>query len=286
MVIVAALLHAGWNIAAKKAAGDAHFVMLGALGIVVFWAPLGLWQARTALPGWGAREWAFIVGSGVVHLVYFNVLLKGYRVSDLTVVYPVARGPGPLISAGVACVVLGETLGWHGVAGVLAVCAGVFVIAGGPGLWSAAHDPARRARVHAGLRWGAATGVLIAGYTVIDGYAVKRLAISPILVDYFGNLARIPFMLPATLRDPAGFARSLRRSWPHALVMAVVSPAAYVLVLYAVQIAPLSHVAPAREVSMLFAALLGGRLLGEADRGLRLAGAGLMAIGVILLAWG
>jgi len=160
------------------------------------------------------------------------------------------------------------------------------VIAGGPGLWAAAHDPHRRARVHAGLRWGAATGVLIAGYTVLDGYAVKRLLVSPILIDYFGNLARIPFMLPSTLRDPAGFVAGWRRHWKHALVMAALSPLAYVLVLYAVRMAPLSHVAPAREVSMLFAALLGGRLLGEADRGLRAGGAALMAGGVALLAWG
>jgi drug/metabolite transporter (DMT)-like permease len=67
--------------------------------------------------------------------------------------------------------------------------------------------------------------------------------------------------------------------------MAVISPLAYVLVLFAARMAPLSHVAPAREVSMLFAALLGGRLLGETDRGLRLLGAACIAGGVVALAW-
>jgi drug/metabolite transporter (DMT)-like permease len=161
----------------------------------------------------------------------------------------------------------------------------VFLIAGGPALWARAHDPAQRARVLAGLRWGVATGLLIAVYTVIDGYAVKVLLISPILVDYFGNALRIPFMLPAVLADRAGFVRDVRGQWQAALLLAAVSPLAYVLVLYAVQLAPLSHVAPAREVSMLFAALLGGRLLGEADRGLRLLGAACIAGGVVLLAW-
>ena len=281
LVLTAALLHAVWNIGAKKAGGDHHFVLMGALLISLLWAPVGLWFALDQLPRWGRLEWALVAASGLTHLLYFNVLLKGYREADLTVVYPVARGTGPLVASLAAIVVLGERPGWLGVAGVLAVTGGVFLVAGGTRIFTG-----RQPRVLAGLGWGALTGILIAGYTVIDGYAVKRLAISPILVDYFGNLARIPFMLPVTLRDPAGFARSLRRWWPHALVMAVVSPAAYVLVLYAVQVAPLSHVAPAREVSMLFAALLGGRLLGEADRGLRLAGAALMAAGVILLAWG
>ena len=68
--------------------------------------------------------------------------------------------------------------------------------------------------------------------------------------------------------------------------MATISPLAYVLVLYAARIAPLSHVAPAREVSMLFAALLGGHLLGERDRGWRIAGAACIAAGVAGLALG
>ncbi len=70
------------------------------------------------------------------------------------------------------------------------------------------------------------------------------------------------------------------------MVLAVLSPLGYVLVLYAVKVAPLSHVAPAREVSMLFAALLGGRLLGEGDRAARLFGAAAIAGGVVALALG
>jgi len=286
LVLVAALLHAAWNVAAKKAGGNHHFVLMGAVLIVLLWAPLGLWVARDAVPRWGATEWGLIVASALVHLVYFNVLLKGYRVSDLTVVYPVARGTGPLLSSVGAMVLLAETPSLWSLLGLAAVVAGIWLIAGGPSLWQKAHDPAQRARVMAGLGWGGLTGVLIAGYTLIDGYAVKVVLISPILVDYLGNAARIPFMLPSVWRDRDGFAAAWRSQWRYALLMAAISPLAYVLVLYAVQLAPLSHVAPAREVSMLFAALIGGRLLGEADRGARLAGAALMAVGVVALAAG
>ncbi|MBP6676213.1 MAG: EamA family transporter [Vitreoscilla sp.] len=286
LVLMAALLHAAWNVAAKKAGGNHHFVLMGAVLIVLLWAPLGTWVAWDAVPRWGATEWGLIVASALVHLVYFNVLLKGYRVSDLTVVYPVARGTGPLLSSVGAMVLLAETPSLWSLLGLAAVVAGIWLIAGGPSLWQKAHDPAQRARVMAGLGWGGLTGVLIAGYTLIDGYAVKVVLISPILVDYLGNAARIPFMLPSVWRDRAGFAAAWRSQWRYALLMAAISPLAYVLVLCAVQLAPLSHVAPAREVSMLFAALIGGRLLGEADRGARLAGAALMAVGVVALAAG
>lgn len=286
LVLVAALLHALWNVAAKKAGGDHRFVLMGALLTVAVWSPVGLWVGASVVPRWGWAEWGIVLASGLTHLVYFNVLLKGYRVSDLTVVYPVARGTGPLLAALAAVLLLGEHLGALGVAGVLAVTLGVFFIAGGPALWARAHDPVQRERVRAGVGWGAATGTFIAGYTVIDGYAVKVLLVSPILIDYFGNLLRIPFMLPRVWRDPPGHLRAAwRTQWKHALVMAVLAPLGYVLVLYAMTMAPLSRVAPARELSMLFAALIGGRLLGETDRGLRLGGAACIAAGVVALAW-
>jgi uncharacterized membrane protein len=284
MVIVAALLHAFWNIVAKKTGGDRHFVLMGSLLLALIWAPAGLWLGWREVPRWGWTQWAFVSASGFLHLAYFKVLLKGYRVSDLTVVYPVARGTGPLISSLLAVAVMGEALTVHGVLGVLGVCAGVFIIAGGSSMVRASHDPVQRARMHAGLLWGGATGVLIAGYTVLDGYSVKVLLLSPVILDYFGNLVRLPFMLPTLLRDPPGFVDAWRRYKWHAVVLGAVSPLAYILVLYAVRMAPLSHVAPAREVSMLFAALIGGRMLGEADRGQRVLGALLMAGGVVLLA--
>ena len=284
MVIVAALLHAFWNIVAKKTGGDRHFVLMGGLLLALFWAPVGLWLGWREVPRWGWVQWAFVAASGVVHLAYFKVLLKGYRVSDLTVVYPVARGTGPLVSSLLAVAVLGEALTLRGGLGVLCVCGGVFIIAGGPALLRAAHDPAQRSRVHAGLRWGAATGLLIAAYTVLDSWSVKKLLIGPILIDYFGNLVRLPFMLPTLARDPAGFVQAWRRYKWHAAVLGLVSPLAYILVLYAVRLAPVSHVAPAREISMLFAALIGGRLLDEGDRGQRILGALMMAVGVALLA--
>ena len=284
LVIAAALLHSIWNIAAKRAGGDNRFALMSSALLVLLWAPVGVWAGWGVLPLWRWREWGVVLGSAVVHLVYFQTLLRGYRLSDLTVVYTVARGTGPLLSSLGAVLLLGETLGVAGTAGVAAVTLGVFLIAGGPSLWAKAHDPHLRARVRAGLAYGAATGALIAGYTLIDGYAVKILLLSPLLVDYFGNLFRLPFLLPAALHDRHAFAQAWRAQWRHALVVAVLGPLAYVMVLYAMRLAPLSHVAPAREVSMLFAALLGGRLLGESDRGLRVAGAACIALGVATLA--
>lgn len=286
LVLLAGLIHASWNIAAKKAGGDARFAAFTGLVMMLAWAPVGIWLGLQELPRWGRSEWLLLCASALLHTVYYVTLLRGYRQADLTVVYPLARGSGPLLSSLVAILLLGEQLSAFGAAGIAGVVGGVFLIAGGPGLWRATQDPLQRQRVGKGIRYGLLTGVFIASYTVVDGYAVKLLLMSPILIDYIGNLVRLAFLLPGVLRDLPAASALWQRQWKYALVVGIISPVSYVLVLYAMKTAPLSHVAPAREVSMLFAALLGGHLLGEGERRMRLLGAVCIAAGVMALALG
>lgn len=286
LVLTAALLHASWNLVAKRACGGNHFVLLAALFVSLLWAPVAVWAGAMAAGQIGLRAWAVLAASALIHVLYFRTLLHGYSVADLTVVYPVARGSGPLLTSLGAVALLGERLSLVSAAGALAVVVGVFLIAGGTRLWRQVHDATQRAALRRGVAWGALTGFFIAGYSIVDGYAVKVLLLSPILVDYVGNLLRVPVMLPFALRDRRGFLQALREQWKPALVVATLGPASYVMVLYALTMAPLSHVAPAREVSMLFAALMGGHLLAEGDRAPRVVGAVAIALGVAGLALG
>ncbi|MEO8250059.1 MAG: EamA family transporter [Burkholderiales bacterium] len=290
LVVLAGLIHATWNIAAKKAGGDARFAAFTGIVMMVFWAPVGLWLGWQQVPLWNQQQWTLLALSAVLHTLYYLILLRGYRNADLTVVYPLARGTGPLLSSLVAITFLGESLSAFGAAGVAGVVVGVFLIAGGPRLLRlsvlATEDPQAAQRVRLGLGYGVLTGVFIASYTVVDGYSVKFLAMSPILLDYIGNYLRTALLAPAVLLDRPAAARLWKKQWKYALIVGIISPVSYVLVLYAMQVAPLSRVAPAREVSMLFAALIGGHLLGEGDRLARLAGAALIAAGVIALGIG
>lgn len=286
LVLVAGVIHAGWNIAAKKAGGDARFALFTSIFQTLVWMPLGIWLAWDVVPRWGWHEWSMIVVTGLLHVGYYVILLRGYRHADLTVVYPMARGSGPLLSSVVALLFFDEQLSALGGAGIAGVVLGVFLIAGGPKLLRRAKDPVQRQRTHTGIAYGLLTGAFIASYTVVDGYAVKFMLISPILLEYMGNFVRLAVLAPTYLNDRPAAAGLWKQQWKYALIVGAVSPVSYVLVLYAVQVAPLSHVAPAREVSMLFAALVGGHLLNEGDRLQRLAGALLIAMGVSALALG
>lgn len=198
LVLLAALIHASWNVVAKKSGGDASFVLLTCIALAIVWAPVGLWFGWRDAGTFGLLQWSLIAASGAVHVFYFLILLRGYRLGDLSVVYPLARGSGPLITALVATSFMGESLrlsGWLGVAGIVA---GIVLIAGGPELLrclrAGEHASKEQQKLKAGIFYGLLTGLFIAGYSVIDGYAVKKAGVSPVIVDYFGNLARLPLI--------------------------------------------------------------------------------------------
>lgn len=296
LVLAAALIHASWNLLAKQSGGDVHFALLTTLGVVVLWSPLGIWFSLHEAAGYGPLQWGLLMTSGALHVIYYLTLLRGYRLGDLSVVYPLARGTGPLLTALAATFLLDERLGVWGWIGVLGIVVGIVLIAGGPELLRALRGDGtgELGRLRAGVSYGLITGAFIAAYSVVDGYAVKRGGISPVLVDWLGSLVRLGLILPLVGIVHSGNATTavaeiratVRRSGRSALIIAAISPVAYVMVLFAAKLAPLSHVAPMREVSMLFAALLGGRLLEERNPGWRLAGAACIAIGVIVLALG
>ena len=135
-----------------------------------------------------------------------------------------------------------------------------------------------------GVAYGLLTGALIAAYTLNDGWAVKVLAISPFVVDLTGNLFRMLVLSPRAWRDRAGLKQEARVYRRPVIVVSVLGPLGYILVLFAMRMAPISHVAPARELSTLVGAWFGSRLLRESSGPWRIAGALLIVAGVISLA--
>ncbi|MGL5002144.1 MAG: EamA family transporter [Casimicrobium sp.] len=283
LVILAALIHAGWNLLAKKAGGGAAFVFLGVVATTAIYLPMMLvwwWHVPSLFIDVTALQWLMIALSALVHVVYSFALQRGYRVADYGVVYPVARGTGPFLSSMVAIVFLGEALTLNSAIGIVAIVCGIFVLAGG---LRALRDRSPRARE--GVLWGLATGACIALYTVLDGYSVKHLALAPVLLQYLSNALRALFLSPLMFTQRNEISIEWKKNWRYIVAISAVAPIAYILVLIAMQTAPISHVAPLREISMLFAAFFGAKLLGEERPGEKLLGASLMVIGVVGLLW-
>jgi len=136
-----------------------------------------------------------------------------------------------------------------------------------------------------GVMYGLLTGTFIAAYTVNDGWAVKMLLISPFLVDFTGNLFRMVVLAPRAWHDRDRVRLEARVFRKPVIVVSVLGPLGYILVLFAMRLAPVSHVAPARELSTLVGAWFGSRLLRESGGPWRFAGAALIVAGVVCLAW-
>lgn len=268
LVLAAAVLHASWNVLAKRAAGSGPaFVWLVDVGSAVLWAPAAVVVAVVARDDIGWAGVLFMAGSGVLHTGYFLFLQLGYRTGDLSAVYPVARGVGPLLATAGAIALLDERPSGLALVGALLVCGGVLVLArSGPGVGA-----------------GVLTGVFIAAYTLWDAHAVAGLGMPAVVYAWGTTVAESMLLTPAASRRRAAVRSTWAEHRREVLGVALLSPLAYVLVLVALTLAPVSSVAPARELSIVLGAVLGGRLLGEPDPRRRLAAAATVALGVVAL---
>jgi len=299
LIAVAAFIHAWWNLLMKRAgAGGLVFVWgITAATSLVYAVPV-LAVMRDDLAAVGAPIALAVLVSAAVHTLYLWVLQRGYAAGDLSVVYPVARGVGPALAWVGAIALLGEAVTPASIAGLALIVAGTFTIAGGwamlradggaaTGARTTAGAPApagAAARLGPGIAWGAAIGVTIAVYTVNDGRAVRLLRADPVVFYWLVNVVQAVALAPWVARRAAEARAIVGRHARTLLAVGVLSPLGYMLALQAMKYAPVSHVAPARELSMLIAAFLGVRMLGEGELWRRVAGAALIAAGVACLA--
>ena len=279
LVLIAAVLHATWNLLAKRAGGGVPFIFLYFSLSTVIYAPLAaaVWMLRPVTLT--LVDVAFIVGNGLLHTAYFLTLQFGYAEGDLSLVYPLARGTGPLLASIAAIAFFGERPSDVAMSGIVAIVAGVFLASGVHRI--------RKSETKVSVAYGIATGVLIALYTLWDKHAMSVLLLSPIIYDWCGNFVRLALLAPAV----AGRGKEIVAAWRahrfEALGVGVLSPLAYLLVLWALSWTPVTYVAPARELSIMFGTIFGITLLRERERAVQRAiSAGLMVAGIAALAHG
>ncbi len=281
LIFASAALHATWNLWAKQIGGTAKsgslMWILTTLSAVTYAPVVYLW-ARSTHATLDARALGWMALSSLIHVAYFLLLLRGYRASDLSVVYPVARGLGPLLATVGAIAWLGERPTILSISGAALIAAGIVVLTARPQFRRAPH-------LQAGILYGALVGLTIGLYTLWDGRAVAKLGYDPLLYYWGGEVGRVILFTPAALADRAGIAALWRDHRPRVVGIALLSPLSYVLVLVAMRVGGVSHVAPVREVSILIGAWLGARMLGEGDRTRRLIAAAAFAAGVVALAF-
>ena len=279
LVFAAALLHATWNLLAKRSGGGLGFVYLTGLINLVLYAPflLGYWWWRHPVLPAAAVLW--IAGSGLLKAAYALFLQKSYSTGDLSLIYPLARGTGPILSTLAAICLLGERPTPLALAGGAVIVASIFFLAGGPSIFSQRASDQRVA-----IGYGLVTGGFIAAYTVWDRHGVASLVIAPLVYDAGTTLTGVLLLAPFA----AGRWPEVKRQWREhrvdAAAVAGLSSISYILVLTALAVTPVSYIAPVREVSIVIGAFIGARRLKEAESHRRIIAAAAIAVGILIMA--
>ncbi|HKC49178.1 MAG TPA: DMT family transporter [Myxococcota bacterium] len=273
LVFLSALLHATWN-ALAKSSGDRVVTLAGVMGTsVAVGAVVSLFvaaPARESLP--------YLAVSAVFHFAYQIFLLYAYRFGDLSLVYPIARGSAPLLVAILGASFAGEV--------PRPVQAGGIALAS-LAMTSFAFEP----RVpHAGVTRSVAaafaTAAMIGCYTFLDGEGVRHSGAPLRYIAWNCWATGLGFCVFAALRKRGRLAPFLGREGARGVAGGLLAIVGYGIVLWAMSRGAMANVAALRETSVVFAALIGSRLLGEGFGGRRLAAALCVAVGVLLLQTG
>jgi len=281
LVLLAAFIHAGWNFLLKKSGGGTGLITVASIASLAIYAPIVIVATWLSAYRFTPMHLALMLGSGMIHTTYFLLLDRAYRSGgDLSIVYPLARSTGPLLTIVVAIALLGERPGPTAIGGAILIGVSAMILTGNPLKW---HKSEARHAVGFALL----TGCTIAAYTIWDKSSVATWLIPPLLYDWAANAFRICVLVPlAHRRTPGAMAAAWRERRKTALALALLMPLSYILVLTAMVFTPVSLVAPAREVSILFAALMGAHLLREGDVARRAVAAIGMVLGISGLALG
>jgi len=271
LIAVSALFHALWNFAAKKASGNFYAVYLGlVMSCIVFFPALFLIPASEMLK---TRAYPYILASGAVNAVYFFALARSYEHGEISMVYPIARGIGIAGTALLAYLLLGERASPLGIAGILAISAGI-VLTGCQHL--------RPGILHKGLMYALLVGSTTVSYSIIDKLGVGIM--NPVAYAFGFTLVATLLLTPYVVLYKR---RQLTDAWKnyrvHGFIVGVGSLATYLLILFIFRIAKVSYVVALRELAVAFGALLGFRFLGEKPTPVKIAGIALIVLGVIVI---
>jgi drug/metabolite transporter (DMT)-like permease len=269
-VLVAALLHAGWNALVKTGLDRFSSILFLALvqgGIALVLLPFFDPPARAA--------WPWVLAGSALHSGYKLVLIQAYRHGDLSQVYPLARGTAPLIVAVAGALLLGEGMSPVRLAAILSIAAGIILMA-------------RRQRGNAslgrlGLGFAMATACFTASYTMADGVGARIAGAASGFTLWMFVLDGL-FMLAYALVTRGGAAiMNMLPAWRGGTAAGAMSLGSYWIAIWAFTQAPLAMVAALRETSVLFALLIACFLLGERVGALRWAAAALIVAGIVLM---
>lgn len=272
LVLLAALLHAGWNALVRINADP-----LIAMTLITMGAGFAALLALPFVPVPAAAAWPWLAVTLVVHTLYKLCLLRAYAHGEFGHVYPLARGGAPLLVLGISVLVVGERLDGSTLLAVIVLALGVLSLAFRGGALPLRQDPRP-------VLWALATAACIAIYSVLDALGARAAGSPHGFAAWLFALDALPLLTLTILRRRGATLAAMRRHWRPGLAGGAMSLAAYWIVIWAMTVAPMAPVSALRETSVLFAALISVVMLHEPFGLFRAIATLCVACGIMLLA--
>ncbi len=273
LVLLAAVLHAGWN-ALIKAGGD-HLVMTT---LIMFVPILPAAAILLVLPAMVPAAWPYVILSAVVHWIYYGVLIAAYRYGDLSQVYPIARGTAPALVAVEAWIFEGEALTAIETLGALIVSAGIVSLA-----WRRRRGGAAVTHEPKAIGFALLTALTIAIYLLADGMGGRRSGGPLVYICWLFVLQGVPLVAFTLWRRRGRIGESFRPHLKQGALGGAIAGLSYGIAIWAMSVAPIAHVVAVRETSVLFAAALGALVLKEPFGRHRILASAVVVAGAVLL---
>lgn len=268
LALIAAVLHAAWNLSVKQSISDRFIALWGQFFFT------GVLSSIVLVGGGGipARGFIWAAMSGLVHVPYCLLLAKAYNVGDFSLAYPIARGGGALLAGLGGIALLNDSFRPIGVVGMVVVAVGLIALAG----------RAVPAEVVVALGVAATIGV----YSVGDAKGIRSIDTPLYAAASFVCITMSTSVFAVATGRASEMVSALRSYWRRFLTMGIASGVTYALVQIAFQRAPVGYVTCLRESSVVIAAFVGARYLGEGQVARRVAAAAVVVVGLLLLVIG
>lgn len=268
LITLSACVHVGWNLLLKQ---SPYRQLSSWLAVVVSGFGTLPWAWANATP----NIWLIAGVSALFQGLYYILLAYGYEHYDLGVLYPIARGVAPLLSAIWSFIWLGDQFQLGGIIAIMLITGGTIWI----GVKQSAQTPKRH------IPWlPLIVALVISGYTIVDAYGTRQSD----AFTYYSicmsctAIVMAPYVIWKQRAQQFDWAL-LPRELPRATTIGILSFISYFIVLYSYTQAPVSYVAAAREMSIIIAGLVGWLWLKESLGSSRIVGATLVSIGVGVL---
>jgi drug/metabolite transporter (DMT)-like permease len=276
LLLVAAMLHTTWNLLVKRAKEKQVFIWCSLIAGVIVFSPLLLTSSLSLI-----SIWPYLLSSALVEAIYYITLIRAYENGDFSLVYPMARGAAPAFLLIWATIYLGEQPRLFGLLGIALLVFGLILVGGRS--WWTLHKATGFSKSALVLALGVACCISV--YTAIDGTAVHH--ISPLPYTVLVIALTLLIITPAVVMryGNAAIADEWRANWLRIICVGLFTLLAYILALKAYSIARVSYAGSVREISVVFAAFVGWRWLGESFGAIRLIGAIFIFIGIFVIAF-